>query len=181
MMFRMNRAMELGPHDNFHLRAAEGWLELGNHIAANEELEEIALQWRVHPDVLEVRWQIYAKSQKWEACVDVAKAITELAPSRPNGWVHLGYSLRRSKNGGLQAAWATLLPVAEKFPNTWNIPYNLACYAAQMQQLNIAEGWLKKAFDSAKITGCFDEVRLLALSEPDLDQFWKGNSSAPES
>jgi hypothetical protein len=27
--------------DRHHLRAAQGWLELGNHIEANEELEPL--------------------------------------------------------------------------------------------------------------------------------------------
>jgi hypothetical protein len=29
------------PHDRMHLNAAEGWLGLGNHVEANEELEKI--------------------------------------------------------------------------------------------------------------------------------------------
>jgi hypothetical protein len=36
------------------LRAAEGWLELGNHLEANEELENITPKLRAHPDVLEI-------------------------------------------------------------------------------------------------------------------------------
>jgi hypothetical protein len=94
----------LEPPDNFHLSSAIGWLELGNHIEANDCLEESSPSLRVHPDVLSVRWQIYAKDKKWEACVDIARAITKLAPHQPGGWIHLGYSLRRSKNGGLQPA-----------------------------------------------------------------------------
>jgi hypothetical protein len=31
----------LSPPDTHHLRAAEGWLELGNHLEANAELENI--------------------------------------------------------------------------------------------------------------------------------------------
>ena len=45
----------LTPPDSFHLKAAEGWFELGNHLEANEELEKIAPKLRVHPDVLEIR------------------------------------------------------------------------------------------------------------------------------
>ena len=46
-----------------HLTAAQGWLELGNHEEAFEELEQIDAPLRGHPDVLEVRWGIYASSQ----------------------------------------------------------------------------------------------------------------------
>lgn len=36
----------LSPSDLHHLKAAEAWLELGNHIEANEELENIAAAMR---------------------------------------------------------------------------------------------------------------------------------------
>jgi hypothetical protein len=41
--------------DSHHLQAAVGCLELGNWSEANEELENITPQMRVHPDVLAVR------------------------------------------------------------------------------------------------------------------------------
>jgi hypothetical protein len=45
----------LKPPDSHYLAAAQGWLELGNHFEANEELERITPAMRVHPDVLEIR------------------------------------------------------------------------------------------------------------------------------
>ena len=63
-----------------HLEAAQGWLELGNHEEANEELELIDAPLRSHPDVLEVRWGIYAKVKDWEACLHIAKAMVKLDP-----------------------------------------------------------------------------------------------------
>jgi hypothetical protein len=47
--------------------AAEGWLELGSPTEANEELEKIAPRLRAHPDVLDIRWQIYAAAERWDA------------------------------------------------------------------------------------------------------------------
>lgn len=35
--------------DRRHLEAAEGWFELGNHLEANEELENITPQLRALP------------------------------------------------------------------------------------------------------------------------------------
>lgn len=54
---------ELEPPDSFHLRAAIGWIELGNCLEANEELENISPSMRVHPDVLNLRWHICAKAK----------------------------------------------------------------------------------------------------------------------
>jgi hypothetical protein len=31
----------LAPADRIHLQAADGWLDLGNHVEANAELEKI--------------------------------------------------------------------------------------------------------------------------------------------
>ena len=46
------------PPDSQHLEAAQGWLDLGDHVEANEELEHIEAKNRAHPDVLQVRWRI---------------------------------------------------------------------------------------------------------------------------
>ena len=158
----------LEPPDIFHLRAACGWLELGNHLEANEELENITPKLRAHPDVLEIRWQIYAKEFKWDACVDIARAITKLDPARDSGWIHLAYSTRRATNGGLEAARNILTSAAEKFPTVPIIPYNLACYACQLGNLKEAWQWLEKAFD----IGDSKKLKLMALDDHDLEPLW---------
>jgi hypothetical protein len=42
-----------------HLKAAQGWIELGVWDAANEELQSITPQLRAHPDVLKERFNVY--------------------------------------------------------------------------------------------------------------------------
>jgi hypothetical protein len=54
-------------------------------VEANAELEKIAPELRAHPDVLEVRWTIYANARNWEPCVDIADAIIKLAPDPRRG------------------------------------------------------------------------------------------------
>ena len=53
----------LAAPDRHHLRVAQGGLELGNYAEAKEELELSAPELRAHPDVLEIRWPIYAHAQ----------------------------------------------------------------------------------------------------------------------
>ena len=43
-----------------YLEAAAGWIELEDYDSANEELENIRADWREHPDILDLRWLIYA-------------------------------------------------------------------------------------------------------------------------
>ena len=80
-----------------HLEAAQGWLELGNHEEANEELELIDAPLRSHPDVLEVRWGIYAKVMDWEACLHSGKAIVKLDSRRFTGWINRSFALHELK------------------------------------------------------------------------------------
>ena len=44
--------LEFTESDLQHLRAAQGWIELGLWDVANDELEQITPELRAHPDVL---------------------------------------------------------------------------------------------------------------------------------
>ena len=116
--------------DDLHLQAAQGWIELGNNLEADKELDEITPQLRTHPDVLEVRWHIYANARKWDACLDIAGAIANLAPKKSFCWIHRSFALHELKR--TQEAFDQLLPVVKKFRKVWTIPYNLACYCCQL-------------------------------------------------
>src|ERR1039458_7463689 len=105
----------LQPPDSLHLEAAQGWFELGNHLEANEELENITAENRAHPAVLEVRWQIYAKAKKWKGAMDIASALVQLVPEHPLGWVHRSYCLHAMNR--TEEARDNLLRVVDKFPD----------------------------------------------------------------
>jgi Flp pilus assembly protein TadD len=157
------------PPNSHHLRAAIGWLELGNHVEAGEEIARITPTLLDHPDVLEVRWAVCAAGGSWDAAVTVADALVGIAPERSSGWIHRAYALRRVKSGGLQLAWAALRPAFEKFPKEDVIPYNLACYAAQSGRLDEAWDWLHKAMEAA---GDVKGIKERALSDSDLQPLW---------
>jgi hypothetical protein len=157
------------PPDLHHVRAAMGWLELGNHAEATEEFQQIAPALQVHPDVLEIRWQICAMAMDWESCVDIASVIVELAPERPFGWIGRAYSLRRVEGGGSMAAFMTLFPVVYEFPAEPMIPFGLSCYTCQMGRLEDARAWLHRALAVASVTGTKKRLKQMALEEPDLE------------
>jgi len=159
----------LEPPGLHHLRAASGWLLLGADAEAAEDLKRIDPHLHAHPDVLEVRWQMHAKAQNWDACLKIASAIVEIDPNRPSGWIGRAYSLRQIPAGGLQAAFDSLLPVAEKFPAEPMIPFGLACYACQMGDLVEGRFWLRKAFSAAKTSGREERLRSMALDQPELE------------
>lgn len=162
--------LQLEPPTTHYLRAAIGWLELGCHSEAGEEIARIAPEFLDHPDVLEVRWEVCAKSQSWEAALKVAETLVRVMPNRSSGWVHRAYAMRRVRHGGLQLAWSLLRPAVEMFPKEDIIPYNLACYAAQQGRLDAAWDWLQK---SMMINGDVKVIQKRALADADLQPLWE--------
>jgi len=156
----------LQPPDTLHLQAAQGWLELGNHIEANEELDRIAASLRAHPDVLKVRWEIYAAAKKWEPALDIAAALIQLNSDDPLGWVHRSYALHEMKRTA--EARDNLLRVVDKFSASATMRYNLACYECQLGRLERATDWLGMAFE----LGDARQMKLAALDDPDLEPIW---------
>ena len=159
----------LDPPDSFHLAAAVGWLELGNHVEAAHELGKISGALLEHPDVLEVQWLICAEQSKWDEALQIARALMVSAPDRSSGWLHQAYALRRVPEGGVKQAWHALLPAFDKFPKEAVISYNLSCYACQMKQLEAARVWFKRA----SFLGGKEKFKRMALEDPDLEALWE--------
>ncbi len=156
--------MSLLPHPEIHqLRAAEGWLELGNAKEANSELDRLSPAYRVHPDVLHLRWQIQRKAQEWERCFELACSLTELSPQDPRGWAALAQSFYFFK----RYAQAYDLAVAKlsKFPTCWPLYYDAACYASLTGRYTRAREFL----DLALKFGDADRINQMAETDPDLD------------
>jgi tetratricopeptide (TPR) repeat protein len=157
---------ELGPSDLHHLKAAEGWLELGNHIEANEEIEKVTARIRGHPDVLELRFLVYQAAKKYDACYDIGEAMIKLAPDRYRGWCHRSFALHFL--GRTQEAYDLLFPAMELFPKSFEVFYDMACYSSRLGQFEKAREWLAKSFE----LGEAKQIKLNALEERDLEPFW---------
>ena len=155
--------------DIHHVRAAEGWMELGCRDEAELELGRVSALNRHHPDVLETEWSVTAARLDWKRGVVIGELLVTLYPERANGWLHRAYALRRVENGGLSRARESLLLAPDQFPDEPVIPYNLACYAAQMGELDEARKWLKRAVS----VGRFDKVKAMALADSDLAPLWE--------
>lgn len=156
-----------GPQDQWQFRAAEGWLELGNWVEAQAELEGIPPQFEKHPQVLCLRHQIYAKAGRWELAAEVAREIAIIRPDDAFGWIHWAYSLHELKR--TQEAYDVVHSVVAKFPEESTLPYNLACYSCQLGKLKEAMEWLKSAIR----TDTEKEIRRMAVKDKDLEPLWK--------
>jgi predicted Zn-dependent protease len=156
--------------DSMYLRAAQGWLELGNPVEALTELSQMSAATREHPAALEIRWQVAVKNRSWEEGLVLAETLCERAPKSPFGWVHRSYCLHELKR--TREAWDTLLPLAETFPDDWLICYNLACYACQLKRLGEARTWLSRAVE----IGNPMEVNRLAKADADLKPLFEARA-----
>jgi predicted Zn-dependent protease len=152
--------------DLHYLRAALGWLELGNLREAAAELELVAPALANHPDVLEMRWQIEARAKRWETCLKLAEAIIKRAPASAIGWIHRSYALHEMQRTA--EARDELKPVAGRFPEELTIPYNLACYECKLGNLTQAREWLGKVFSSGQQA----EWKATAMADEDLKPLW---------
>lgn len=146
-----------------HVKAANGWVELGAFDDAEEELEKLPDSFRDHPDVLDVEWKITAGQKKWAEALMIAERILGKAPDQVAGWVHRSYSLHELDR--TQDAMDCLLPAYKKFPADFVVPYNLACYACRMGDLVNAKTWLERAIKR----GEKKVVKKMALADEDLE------------
>jgi hypothetical protein len=165
----MPKTKEIGPPHSHLLSAAEGWLGLGNPAEAKAELDRLPKRLQKHPEVLERRWAIAEHEQDWTAGLAIAREHVQAAPKSIAGWIHQAYSVRRVAGGGLQAAWDALFPAMEQFPEDCLVPYNLACYACQLQQPDKARILLKRAMS----LGGREHIKRMALNDSDLKPIWK--------
>ncbi len=156
----------LEPQDRMRLNAAEGWLELGNHIEAMAELDKITPAASSHPEVLEVRYEIFARAKHWEACADIAGAILKSAPESLFGWIRRSFALHEL-NRSIEAL-ERLQPAVDHFPDEIVVRYNLACYECVLGNMGQAKQRLAETFKLARKQKCYDAWRLQALEDPDL-------------
>ncbi len=156
----------LEPPDSHHLRAASGWLDLNNPREAAAELQQLSPAARMHPDTLEVLWRLCAANQRWQEALEFGRLLVRLQPADPSGWLHRSYALHELRR--TEEALLALVPAAAQFPEESVIPYNLACYCCQLGKLDEARAWLAHA---VRLRGR-DDIRALALADPDLEPLW---------
>jgi len=154
---------DLEPPDIHFLSAALGWIELGLPGEAHVELARLSPRARSHADVLSVEWNLCEHENRWQDALDVACRIVEIDRDRCTGWINRSYALHALRRTA--EASAALIPAVALFPSNGLIPYNLACYACQLNRLPEARQWLRKAM---ALDGR-DTVLLRARSDNDLE------------
>ena len=158
--------INLSHYETRHLQAAEGWLELGLYEDAIRELEQLQPPADQCPQALLLKTAAFYAASKWQLCLDAALQLIQAEPELGTAYVNASIALYRLHR--TQDAWNLLHPVLEKLNATWLIPYNLACYAAQLGQPEEAFRMYALALGRGEAA----LVKEQALRDPDLKPIW---------
>ena len=157
--------MPLEPCDQRYLERAQGYAALGMFLEANEQIEEITPDVRHLPEVLVVRSAIYQGTGRWSAMAVVAAKLAADEPSEPGWLIDLAYATRRAES--LEAAHVILKRADKLHPDNGQIQFNLACYEAQLGDVDRAKEHLAHAIAREP------RFRAIALDDPDLKPLWR--------
>jgi predicted Zn-dependent protease len=144
--------------------AAQGYVELGMFEDASNELEEIEAESRTLPEVLDLRYTIYAAMGQWSLAAVSARHTATQFPKEPAGWIRWAYAARRCKS--IEEAKRILLDAERQHPRDGAIQFNLGCYACQQGDHEEAK---RRVSAAISLSGKF---RWAALHDLDLKPLW---------
>ena len=105
-----------------HLKAAEGFVELGMYLEAEDELGQIDPYCLIDPQVLRVRLELYAGLQNWGLMQMVARRLTQCDPGKVQWRISLAYATRRAES--IEAAKSILIDALESHPEEGIVHYS---------------------------------------------------------
>jgi tetratricopeptide (TPR) repeat protein len=149
-----------------HLQFARGWLELGDVQEAETELRQIRSEFLDGAEVLEVRFQVLARRQRYAEGLELALRQIAFFPNDFRGYMNRGnalFWLDRSVE-----AIDSVMQVLDAHPRVAALPYNLACYWMKLGSPEEAIRWLDSAIQIGQRKGVLQH----ALSDPDLRPIW---------
>lgn len=153
----------LGYPDLHRLNAAVGWLELGVLDESEAELQSLSRTAKKHPECRHIEWRLRVERRDWDASLAIARQIVVESPDSPVGWIDRSYSLHKMDR--TREAMKELVPAFDRFPSESIVPYNLACYACRLEDLEEAFRWFQRAVKR----GDKRTLVKMAMADPDLE------------
>lgn len=144
-----------------HLAYALGFLQLGLHAEAHEELAALPPEVAATAPALTLRLELAMAEEEWERVVALAPELVALDSSEERPWVAWAYALRELQR--INEAQETLLAGARMIDEpSVLVDYNLACYACLLGELEEAKQLLAHVIKRDK------SWRDVAREDPDL-------------
>ena len=156
-----------------HLDAAAAWLDLGNWLEANEELERLPAELRAASQVLVLRCRIYAMALRWQDVEMIAEGAAATYPQEPSFCTHWSNAVYRQ--GRTREALEIVTTAALRFPRSLEVAYSVACLNGASGNVAEARKWLERVFELANDPA---KVKLKALDQPELAGVWRADGKA---
>lgn len=144
------------------LEYASGYIGLGMHQDAADELGLIAEEEWEAPEVLQHWMSLHHETKEWLALIQVAETLVELEPEEEPAWISWAYALReldRVKEAQ-EVLWQAEVLHGD---SSAVLHYNLACYACLLGDKVDAKRRLATAIKMDA------EFKSSALEDPDLE------------
>lgn len=126
-----------------HLRVAQGYLELGLHTDAQDELDHVPIQLRMRSDFLLVQCHLLRKQERWHDLEEVSQWLLESNLDEPELWVAHADAIRHART--LTEATSCLVDALARFPSNGHLLFQMACYRCQGGDLAGARDFLQAA------------------------------------
>ncbi len=146
------------------LETANGYLGLGMHQEAWDELEDVPAEQQALTEVLKVRVDACLFMKKWHHLAEATSQLVNLEPDDPRHIHNFAMAVREIE--GEKAAVDILERARHTFPQDAGLAYNLACYRSVLGNVEEAKVLLKQAL---KLDPDLQET---AIDDPDLAAVW---------
>ena len=151
--------MTLSIHTRRQLGYAEGYLLLGLKTEAAEALGEIAHAERDATRVLVMALAVHTERADWADAARIGAVVCGREPQEAGYWIQWAYATRR--HHGIEEARTILMRGLGLHPREPMLHFNLACYAAQLGNLDDAREFLE--------TACGLDANFVELARTDED------------
>lgn len=142
------------------LNAAIGYLNLGMTDDALAELDALPEADRCRLEAVSLRTAVHIRRHEWESALRLAAALCQAHPEHPSPYLDLAFCLHELKRTA--EAKKVLLHGPPSLRSTGIFHYNMACYEAQLGNLQAARDYLSQAVNMDA------RYREMALHDPDL-------------
>jgi tetratricopeptide (TPR) repeat protein len=146
------------------LLAVDGYLFLGLPEAAFAEINAVEDSLQNSADVLRARIRVLLHLRRWREANRLSAFGNDAYPDENEFMVQRAFALHQMKKGG--EAVQVLLTAPEWLRRTGILHYNLACYEAQLGDVNTARQCIRAAI---QINSSFKKN---ARRDPDLQRLW---------
>jgi Flp pilus assembly protein TadD len=135
--------MNISTHTRRQLSYAEGYLALGLKAEAAEALSEIDEVERAAIPVVAMSLAVHTEREDWKRAAEVGAVLCDREPQVAGFWIQWAYAVRRSAS--IVEARAILVRGLALHPREAVFYFNLACYEAQIGNLDDARSFLATA------------------------------------